>query len=105
LATNATKYGALSHPAGWVDVAWSAAKAPHGRRVRVAWREHGGPPVSPPGREGFGSRILRAGLGGRARSKTTLDFQPDGLQWTVSFEVSDDEISPARTIPSLDDDG
>ena len=70
----------------------------------LTWREHDGPQVSPPDRQGFGSKLLRAGLGGRARSKTTLDFQPDGLRWTVAFDVSDADIGPAPSLIPPDDD-
>ena len=88
LATNATKYGALSVPAGWVEINWSTSfDGAQPKRIAVAWREHGGPPVTPPARAGFGSRLLQMGLGARSRAKTTLEFAPEGLRWSVSFDV------------------
>ena len=59
LATNATKYGALSAPAGSVSLTWRVdnnKKPPH---LHVNWRETGGPPVTPPTRSGFGSRLIK----------------------------------------------
>lgn len=96
LATNATKYGAYSVPDGWVEISWSTTgDGPHRKRISVAWREHGGPPVKPPDRQGFGSRILAAGVGSRARARTTLEFWPEGLRWSVSFDAAMDEAGPA----------
>ncbi len=61
LATNATKYGALSTPGGLVTVTWSVA--PADGMLELDWTETGGPPVeSQPGHRGFGSRVLEATL-------------------------------------------
>ena len=47
LATNASKYGALSAPAGKVDIDWAREPADESgeRDLRLTWRESGGPPV------------------------------------------------------------
>ena len=55
LATNAAKYGALSVAEGHVQVEWSHAS--DGRLV-LRWTETGGPPVKPPTRQGFGTRVM-----------------------------------------------
>ena len=53
------------------------------RRLALRWTERGGPPVAPPERRGFGSRLVEQGLpldlGGSAR----LDFEPAGLVCTI----------------------
>ena len=54
LATNATKYGALSRPEGRVDIQWTVQDG----TLKLQWIESGGPAVSPPARKGFGSRLL-----------------------------------------------
>lgn len=75
LATNAAKYGALRVPDGRVEVRWERGDG----ELRLAWRERGGPPVSPPTRRGFGMRLLEASLrdlGGRSR----LDYAADGVR-------------------------
>jgi len=74
LATNAAKYGALSSPAGRVDLAWSAGEG----RLSLRWAEHGGPPVTPPARRGFGSRLLE-GLARELGGATRLRYAPEGL--------------------------
>jgi two-component sensor histidine kinase len=73
LFTNALKYGALSGPGGVVHLAWSVAAEGGKSRLHLTWREENGPPVTPPTRTGFGSRLIQfsaeQGLGGTAELK------------------------------------
>jgi PAS domain S-box-containing protein len=46
LATNAAKFGAISHPAGKINVNWSVRGAGEARYVDIHWLEHGGPTVA-----------------------------------------------------------
>lgn len=56
LATNAAKYGALSHPSGEVEVEWSV----EADRLELIWSESGGPEiVTAPKESGFGSTLIR----------------------------------------------
>ncbi|MDB5432003.1 MAG: signal transduction histidine kinase [Caulobacter sp.] len=57
LATNAVKYGGLSRDGGRVALTWDLRAAAPGT-VGLTWEETGGPPVSHPERQGFGSRLL-----------------------------------------------
>ncbi len=75
LATNALKHGALSAPAGRVQLSWTVTD----HTVDLEWRESGGPAVSAPGRAGFGSRLLRRGLAGELGKAAELIFAPEGL--------------------------
>jgi two-component sensor histidine kinase len=82
LATNAAKHGALAAPDGWLEVAWSLDRADAdegGGRLRLTWRERGGPPVAPPHRRGFGRTLLEHGLRHDLSGQVALDFAPDGL--------------------------
>jgi PAS domain S-box-containing protein len=79
LATNAVKYGALSADGGWVSLAWTAAPAPGGSNLQLTWTEHGGPPVRPPGRKGFGARLITYSLAAEQGS-AELIYAPEGLQ-------------------------
>ncbi len=87
LATNATKYGALSVPVGSIGVNWRVTLSAKGcRQVELLWRERDGPLVLPPDRQGFGSHLLEHGLkqfGGVLR----LDFQPSGLECQICFPI------------------
>ncbi|MCX7363757.1 MAG: PAS domain-containing protein, partial [Alphaproteobacteria bacterium] len=82
LATNAAKYGALSNNDGKVRVAWKIEDEAAGPRFHLRWAEHGGPPVAPPQRQGFGhtvtARMIEGALGGKAR----IDFAPGGVAWS-----------------------
>jgi two-component sensor histidine kinase len=51
LATNAAKYGALSNRSGKVYIGWEFIGEGGNRRVKLTWRERGGPMVSAPGRK------------------------------------------------------
>lgn len=81
LATNASKYGALSSEAGELDIGWTRADG----RIRILWREHGGPPVVPPERHGFGRVLLERLVGATLNGSVTLDFQPEGLVCEIEF--------------------
>ena len=78
LGTNATKYGALSVADGSVSVLWEAEPG----RVRLEWRESGGPKVSKPARAGFGSRLLKQAFAAEHGS-ASIDYHPDGLRCTA----------------------
>jgi two-component sensor histidine kinase len=82
LATNASKYGALSTPAGAVEIEWTFEPGEPGKRaLRLTWRESGGPPVTAPSQKGFGCFVLER-VTVNALGEGTLEFKPDGLAWT-----------------------
>jgi two-component sensor histidine kinase/CheY-like chemotaxis protein len=76
LATNAAKYGALSQPQGRVQVAWSLQNG----KLSITWRERGGPPVSPPARRGFGSKIITASVAAQRGGSADFQWKPEGLE-------------------------
>jgi PAS domain S-box-containing protein len=84
LAANAAKYGAFSAPGGGVQVSWRPCGA---GRLHLEWLETGGPPVSPPRRRGFGSRMIERALAVELRGKVQLDFQPQGLRCTMDMAL------------------
>ncbi len=87
LSTNAVKYGALSTSEGRVDIVWEPSG--DGRNVKLRWKEHGGPPVVPPVRKGFGSRLLDGGLAADLGGRPTLFFAPDGVEAVVPIMLTD----------------
>jgi PAS domain S-box-containing protein len=84
LGTNAVKYGALSVEQGRVEVRWQMTEAER-PTLRLEWRESGGPPVQPPRRRGFGSRMIAAALHG-SDGAVDFDYRPEGLQ--VALELA-----------------
>jgi len=88
LATNAAKHGALSNgAAGKIDIAWQADPTPQGDRMRLRWQEGGGPPVTPPGRKGFGSRLIEGGLAQDLGGEVRLDYEPSGVVCQIIMPV------------------
>jgi PAS domain S-box-containing protein len=89
LATNAAKYGALSREGGHVKVSWSLVPSAADQRLRLCWRECGGPVVQPPHRKGFGSRLLERGLAHELDGAVRLDYMPEGLICEIEMPVAE----------------
>ncbi|GJD96824.1 sensor histidine kinase [Methylobacterium iners] len=92
LATNATKYGALSNETGAVSVSWATvedANDPYeaGPRLTMHWRERDGPPVLPPTRRGFGSRMIERGLANELGGKVKIFYEPAGAVCTLDIPL------------------
>ena len=80
LATNATKYGALSVPQGRVDITWSHHL---GDDFTFDWRESRGPHVLQPTRRGFGSRLTERIVSDLFKGQAKIDFAPDGVVFSL----------------------
>src|SRR6185503_11120644 len=59
LASNATRHGAFSTPAGTVAISWSVKEKGDMSVFSFSWQESGGPHVSLPTRVGFGTTLLK----------------------------------------------
>ena len=80
LATNAMRHGALSAgAAGRIDISWQPEPKRPGGWLRLRWQERQGPPVTPPGRKGFGSRLIEGDLAQELGGEVHLDYAPAGL--------------------------
>ncbi len=89
LATNAAKYGALSIPEGRVFVDWAIANQLN-RVLTLAWREVGGPPVAPPTRKGFGSRLIERNVRHDLAGDAKLSYANDGFIAEFSIPLDRD---------------
>ncbi len=110
LATNALKYGALSTASGQVEIAWNLSHNELGaRQISLFWRELGGPPVTPPARTGFGTRLIARTFGQESGGQARIDYLPQGVQCAMQLPLSvsgevpaawssivADQISPRR---------
>lgn len=83
LATNATKYGALSCPEGHVSLKWYV----QGQTLHLDWEESGGPRVTPPTRKGFGSRLLEQLVTGDLGGNTRLNYDGTGVRCNISVAL------------------
>ncbi len=80
LTTNAAKYGALSVPAGRIEVCWQQTRDGTGRPLlRIDWQEQGGPAVAAPERHGFGSRLIEGSIAAELGGSARLTYDPQGL--------------------------
>ena len=83
LATNATKYGALSCPGGRVNMTWAVKDG----RLRLNWEESGGPSVASPTQKGFGTRLLEALLARELGGTMKLNYNASGVRCRVAVTL------------------
>lgn len=84
LATNAAKYGALSSPAGRLDLRWLECEG----RLAVLWSETGGPPAVEPGSGGFGSRLARLTVEDQLGGTIAREWRPEGLRVVLGLPLA-----------------
>jgi two-component sensor histidine kinase/CheY-like chemotaxis protein len=85
LCTNTTKFGALSGPAGRVDIAWTIDQP--SQKLHLVWTERGGPAVERPTRRSFGTRMMES-LGQQLSGRVLLDYEPSGFIYTLDVPLS-----------------
>jgi two-component sensor histidine kinase/ActR/RegA family two-component response regulator len=84
LCTNTTKFGALSVPAGRVEIAWTIDEPK--QRLHLVWTESGGPAVEPPIRQSFGTRMMKS-LGQQLNGQVLLAYQPSGFIYSLDVPL------------------
>jgi two-component sensor histidine kinase len=77
LATNASKYGALSKSEGNVVVEWAADEAEN--ELLFRWTERDGPEVVAPSRRGFGSRLVENVFPSDFNGVVEVAYPPTGV--------------------------
>jgi two-component sensor histidine kinase/ActR/RegA family two-component response regulator len=85
LCTNTTKFGALSVPAGRIQISWRIDD--EAQRLILTWVEKGGPPVAAPTRRSFGTRMMGS-LGQQLSGQVDLAYQPSGFVYTLDVPLS-----------------
>jgi two-component sensor histidine kinase len=89
LATNALKYGAWTRDNGWIHIQWTT----NSELLRFRWREHDGPVLAPPVREGLGRKLIKSSLPG---ARVEHSFKPDGLECEIDLPLGQ---LPRRSSP------
>jgi two-component sensor histidine kinase len=84
LCTNTTKFGALSNANGRVEIAWTIDEEK--QRMRLTWTEKGGPPVQPPTRRSFGTRMMES-LGQQLNGRVKLSYDPSGFVYFLDVPL------------------
>ncbi len=85
LCTNTTKFGALSVPAGRVEIAWTIDEP--AQRLRLTWTEKNGPAVETPTRRSFGTRMMGS-LGQQLNGEVQLSYHPTGFVYALDVPLS-----------------
>ncbi len=85
LCTNTTKFGALSKPAGRVEIAWTIDEV--SQRLRLIWTEKRGPAVEPPTRRSFGTRMMES-LGQQLNGQVHLAYEPAGFIYALDVPLA-----------------
>lgn len=88
LATNATKYGALSQPGGDVTIRWQVEPRHGENYFRLTWVETHGPVVTTPERRGFGSLLIEQVLADDFQGKVDVDYLPQGFRCQLTTTLS-----------------
>jgi len=83
LVTNSAKYGALSRRSGRLSIKWHN----EGALLRLIWQEEGGPPVSEPTTQGFGTRSVLASIESQLGGRADFDWRPEGLLCQLSVPL------------------
>ena len=92
LATNAARYGALSAAAGRVLVDWTVSDHAH-PVLTLTWRELDGPPMVPPARKGFGSRLIERNVRHDLAGEVKLDYANTGFSAEISTPLDRGRLS------------
>jgi two-component sensor histidine kinase len=95
LTTNAVRYGALSVPTGYVRVQWSVGDTEGVRKLHLEWSEFGGPPVSKPQHQGFGSTLLQRVLPMQCNAEVEVHYDKAGLRFCMDAPMIEQRLVPA----------
>jgi len=95
LASNSSRYGALSRPHGRLEVRWSVTNSEDERILILDWVETGGPKVEQPRRRGFGTTLLEKVVAVQCQAKVELNYHPDGLRFAMALPLLEKRLVPA----------
>jgi PAS domain S-box-containing protein len=96
LATNAVKYGALSAPAGQLNVSWRTAR---GNRLLLVWEERGaGVPLKRT--NGFGMQLIDKGIRHNLGGETKVDFRATGLYVELNVPLEAARDTGPKSLPA-----
>jgi two-component sensor histidine kinase len=85
LCTNTTKFGALSVPAGRVDIVWTLDPAT--QQLHLRWTEKNGPAVQAPDKRSFGTRLVET-LGKQLKGEVHLGYEPSGFVYAFNVPLA-----------------
>lgn len=99
LGTNSCKYGALSAARGRVTVNWTVQAG----ELRLQWVERGGPMVSAPAAQGFGTKLIEQSVKAH-QGEARMLCEAQGVTWGITLllpRVSADVSASSRPAAAL----
>jgi len=101
LATNASKYGALTMPEGRISVVWHVSQDAKPDLV-LDWIETGGPPVAAPAEFGYGTGAIRNLIPYELEGSVDLEYDVDGVRCRIRlpFKWLRADEAPIETVVS-----
>lgn len=92
LATNATKYGALSRASGKINLRWKIECRDQHDWLVLEWKETGVPIVdAAPRRRGFGSELISRRIPYELRGHGSVELKPGGVESRIEFPLIEGE--------------
>jgi PAS domain S-box-containing protein len=89
LATNASKHGALTRPAGRIQIAVGVeGDQPQPSMVTLSWKETGMDGVATPRRRGFGSQLIEGSVKHELKGFVEVNYRRDGVHYEFRFPRS-----------------
>jgi two-component sensor histidine kinase len=85
LCTNTTKFGALSVPAGRIEIGWNIDADQ--QRLHLTWSEKDGPLVHAPSRRSFGTKLIGS-LGQQLKGEVHLAYDPTGFVYVLDVPMA-----------------
>ena len=68
--------------------------------MTLHWQESGGPPVTAPASQGFGTKIMNASIKHQLGGNVTWDWRSSGLHCTLQIPLGMDGDLPNRIVPA-----
>jgi two-component sensor histidine kinase len=87
LYTNSCKYGAHSVPDGKLHIEWNVHHNATGRKIRLHWRERGGPPIEAPVKPSLGTHLINAFAAKELKGRVEMNFPREGAEFLIEFPI------------------
>lgn len=100
LATNASKHGSLSEPAGRVDVTWSITRTQQGLTLVLDWKESQGPAPKRSRRPGFGARLINMVIERQLNGQVQQSFGATGLTARLTVPLTHERWPGSARAPT-----
>ena len=100
LATNASKHGSLSEPAGRVGVTWSITRTQQGLTLVLDWKESQGPAPKRTRRPGFGSRLINMVIERQLNGQSQQSFDAMGLNARLTVPLTHERWPGSARAPT-----